>query len=79
MAMNDQHKAFFLSVALGCFEAVRNEEERGTTRFRRLDNAMDNCLKAVDLYLPQAFSGEDCDKATVVLDEINERIRELYQ
>ena len=76
--MNDKHKAFFLTLALGCFEAVRDEEARGSARFRRLDNAMDNCIKAVDLYNPGGFDVEDCRKAGELIDEFNERIKGLY-
>ena len=72
--MNNQQKAFFLSVALGCFEAVRNEEAPKTTRFRRLDAAMDNCIKTFDLYNPGSFGPEELQKAGQLIDEINERI-----
>ncbi len=76
--MTDRHKAFFLSVALGCFEAVRNEERPGSTRYRKLDNAMDNCIKAVDLFNPDGFSFEDSKKAGDLIDEFNERIKQMY-
>lgn len=77
--MTDQHKAFFLSVALGAFETVRSEETPGTCRHRKLGNAIDNCLKAVDLYRPESWGFEDMEKAGKLLDEINERITQMFQ
>lgn len=76
--MTDQHKAFFLSVALGAFESVKTEEKPGTARYRKLDNALNNCLKAVDLYRPEAWGFAEMNKATALLDEMNERIREMF-
>lgn len=76
--MTLEHKAFFLSVALGCFEAVKQEEAPGSTRYRKLENALQNCLKAVDLYLPQAWGFEEMNKASALLDEINGRIKEMF-
>jgi hypothetical protein len=77
--MTDEHKAFFLSVALGAFESVKEHEKPGSTRYRKLDNALDNCLKAVDLYRPEAWSFEELNKASALLDEINLRIKELFK
>lgn len=76
--MTVQHKAFFLSVALGCFEAVKEQEKPGGARHRRLENAVQNCLKAVDMYLPEAWGFEDMNKAGTLIDELNERIKELF-
>lgn len=76
--MSDPQKAFFLSVALGAFETVRNEEKKGSCRYRRLDNSIDNCLKAVELYRPEAWSFEEMEKAGRLLDEINVRIRGMF-
>ena len=76
--MTDDHKAFFLSVALGCFETIKQEEKPGSARYRRLDNALDNCLKAVDMYRPEAWGFEEMNKASSLLDEMNERIKELF-
>lgn len=76
--MTDQHKAFFLSVALGAFESVKFYEKPGSTRYRKLDNALSNCLKAVDLYRPDAWGFEEMNKASALLDEINEKIKELF-
>lgn len=76
--LTDQHKAFFLSVALGAFESVRGDEKPGTARHRKLTNAMENCLKAVDLYRPDAWGFEEMNKASALLDELNVRIREMF-
>lgn len=76
--MNDNHRAFFLSIAVGCFEAVKEHEVKGSCRYRKLDNALDNCLKAVDLYRPNAWNFEDMNKASALIDEINERIKEMF-
>lgn len=76
--MTIEHKAFFLSVALGCFDAVKQHETPGSARCRKLDNALDNCLKAVNLYLPEAWGFEEMNKASALLDEINDRIREMF-
>jgi len=72
--MTDDHKAFFLSVALGCFETIKQEEKPGSARYRRLDNG----LKAVDMYRPEAWGFEEMNKASSLLDEMNERIKELF-
>ena len=78
MALSDQQKAFFLSVAIGAFETVRNEEQKGSCRYRKLDNAIDNCLKSVELYRPEAWNFEDMEKAGKLLDEINDRVEEMF-
>lgn len=76
--MTDEHRAFFLSVALGCFEAVKQSEQPGSARYRKLDNSLDNCLKAVDLYRPDAWGFEEMNKASALLDEMNVRVGELF-
>ena len=76
--MNDNQKAFFLSLALGCFEIVREHEPENSARYRKLVNALDNTCKAVDLYRPEAWCQDEMDKATALLDEFNGRIRETF-
>jgi|SRR6185369_16067866 len=76
--MTDQHKAFFLSVALGAFESVKNEELAGSVRHRRMVAAIKECCRTVDIYRPDAWGFREMNKASALLDEINERIKLMF-
>lgn len=76
--MTDQHKAFFLSVALGAFETVRENEEPGSIRHRRMTAAIKEVCRSVDIYRPDAWGFEDMNKASALLDEMNGRIKEMF-
>lgn len=76
--MTDQHKAFFLSVALGAIESVRENEEPGSVRYRRMTAAIKEVCRVVDIYRPEAWGFEDMNKASALLDETNARIQEMF-
>jgi len=77
--MTDQHKAFFLSVALGAFESVRQEEKPESVRYRRMTSAIKEVCRCVDIYRPEAWGFEDMNKASALLDELNAKIKEMFK
>jgi hypothetical protein len=78
VAMQDNEKAYFLSIALCCFELVKDHEPLKSARYLKLVNALNNTCKAVDLYRPEAWCQAEMDKATVLFDEISIRVRETF-
>lgn len=74
----DQHKAFFLSVALGAIEAVRDNEKPESVRHRRMTAAIKEVCRCIDIYRPEAWGFEEMNKASALLDELNERIKEMF-
>lgn len=76
--MLDKHKAFMLSVALGCLEAVIEDERPKSARWNRINGVIDSVSRAVNIYRPEAWPIDDLVKANDLLDRINELIVEAY-
>lgn len=81
--MTDNHKAFYLSVALACIADVkageRKTDKRGMVRSKKLAKLEGDLVKVTDLYLPKSgFDYEDMKKAEIIIDLVNEKVKELY-
>lgn len=76
--LTDQHRAFYLSLALVSLEVVREHEPPKSARWNRLNSAMDAAVRATDCYNWGGWNAEDCGKAAKLIDEINERIKEMF-
>lgn len=74
----DDMKAAALSFALGFFEMVRNVEIPKSARFTKLDNAMDNCMKAIALYSWGGWQGGKIRLVHQLIDKTNKDIRMLF-
>ena len=74
-----QKKAgLYLSVALGSIDAIMQEEKNGTARWNRLNGAIGQINRAIDLYVLEAFSVEDMDNAGALIDLVNDEIVKRY-
>lgn len=76
--MNDKEKTFLLHLALVAFESVRADEEPKTARFTRMDRGIDRLLELIDIYRPHAWPNELINRAALMVDSFNARIRREF-
>lgn len=76
--MTDQHKAFYLSLALSILETIKEHEKPKSARFNKIDNVIDGVSRATDIYRPVAWKYEEMKKAEQAHDRINEMIQSMF-
>ena len=70
--------ALYLTVSLGCVEAVLAMERRGSARHTKLCNLIDHVNRVVDVYRLQAFPLEDMRNAGALIDLVNDGLKSMY-
>ena len=78
LTVTQKAAGIWLSVALGSVDAVMQLEKPHTARWNRLKGAMDQINRAVDIYVLEAFSIEDLDNASALIDLVNDEIIKRY-
>lgn len=76
--MDDDTKTFFLTVVLGCLEAVWQEEikiNKHSARASRLSRGIDQTLSLIDIYCPYTWPPDKIKIACKLFDEIDHKIR----
>jgi len=78
--MNPEMKvaALYLTVSLGCVEAVMETERKGSARHTKLCNLVDHVNRVVDVYRLEAFPLEDMRNAGVLIDMVNDGLKSMY-
>lgn len=76
--LSEKSKAFFLSVALGCFEEIKQSEPFGSVQRRRIVKAMEPCNTLIQHYKLDGFTTEEMKLAAQLVDEINERLKGMF-
>ena len=70
--------ALYLSVSLGCVEAVLETERKGSARYTKLCNLIDHVNRVVDVYRLHAFPYDDMQNAGRLLDLVNDQLKSMY-
>lgn len=81
--MTDDQRAFAITAALGFIEMVWQSERAinpNSARATRLSRGIDQLVKLTDIYNPSAMGWpkEKLDLACALVDEMNERIQEVF-
>lgn len=75
---SDDHKAFLLSVALGCIASIREDEERKSFRERKMMKCEDLICETTDYYRLHIWPDEKQATADKLTDEINKICAKLF-
>ena len=70
--------ALYLTVSLGCVEAVMETERKGSARHTKLANLIDHVNRVVDVYRLEAFPLEDMRNAGTLIDLVNDGLKSMY-
>ena len=70
--------ALYLTVSLGCVEAVLETERKGSARHTKLSNLIDHVNRVVDVYRLEAFPLEDMRNAGALIDLVNAELKSMY-
>lgn len=70
--------ALYLTVSLGCVEAVLETERKGSARHTKLSNLIDHINRVVDVYRLAAFPYEDMQNAGRLIDLVNDQLKSMY-
>lgn len=73
--MNDKQKTMILDVALAAFEALRENERKGSARETRLGRSEDRINLLLDCYLGRAWPPHDLELAGGLVDEFNDVLK----
>jgi hypothetical protein len=76
--MIDQHRAFYLSLALVILETVKDSETPKSARWNKLRNCIENVSRAVDIYRPEAWNTADLDNACRVIELCDDLVKQFY-
>lgn len=76
--LTDNHKTFYLSLALGILETVKDQEEAKSARFNKIYNLIERVSSAIEIYQPDSWDNVDIHKAVLTLNKIDEFIHALY-
>jgi hypothetical protein len=70
--------ALYLTVSLGCVEAVLETERKGSARHTKLLNLVDHINRVVDVYRLEAFPIEDMMNGGRLIDLVNDELKLMY-
>lgn len=79
--MTDQHKAFFLSLALSCIAAVKEHEETlgvKTFRARQMKRCELEVCRATDHYRPERWPVREMRKARKITDRVDKEVKKMF-
>lgn len=76
--MTDRQKAVMLTMAVAAFESVRADEAPKTARYRRLTAGIDWLVELTGIYLLDHMPAADVTRAGDLIDEFNDRIKEVF-
>lgn len=79
--MNDQEASIHIVLAVGCLETVRYYQTKvnpKSARARALSDLIDRSLKVCDMYRVHAWSQENQNKASNVLDRIEQMVKQKF-
>lgn len=80
MALTNQQKAAALHIntALGCVDALMQLAKPKSAEWNRLRGAEHTLMRCLDTYRLEKFPVEDANNAAVIIDMVNDKIKEMY-
>ena len=79
--MTDNEASIHVSLAIGCLETIRYDENKQnpkSARSRALNDLIDRSLKVCDMYRLHAWTQENQNKAAKVLDSIEVMVKQAF-
>ena len=78
VSITEKRRAVHISIAAGLVEMVRRDEKEFSRTYNKLSAALDKLLDAANGYTGNGFQGEDMQRASEVLDDIEKLINKKF-